>query len=356
MADLKSPFLIFFKSSIRYFAAILFLYVVSKPGISVIIPNYNGKHLLKQVLPAIFIALQNAGLPNELIISDDASIDDSIFFLQSHYPQVKLICNKENRGFSPTINKGIFVAQYDYVLLLNSDVKLSPDYFQPLLRYFEREDTFGVMGRIVGWQNEIIQDAAKYPSFHGAKLKTSGNYYFTQATEKDWTFSMYLSGANAFVDRKKLVALGGFDEIFAPFYVEDFELSLRAWRLGWKCYYEHFSICKHHESITIKSSNQEEYIKTIYYRNKMFMHAIHLSSKQLINWYLQLIPETLIRIVTGRFYYLQSLKMFFNSRNKIAESKEKFNALTGPANPTLTVTEVVAMICEKIKMKDVKRF
>ena len=124
--------------------------------------------------------------------------------LKQHFPAVKIIENSQNKGFSPTINKGIFSAQYDYVLLLNSDVLLSEDYFIPLLRYFDKEDTFGVMGRIVGWDDDLIQDAAKYPSFHGAKIKTTGNYYLPEPQKNDWLFSMYLSGANAFVDRKKL--------------------------------------------------------------------------------------------------------------------------------------------------------
>lgn len=329
---------------------------MSHKGISVVIPNYNGIDLLPQILPPLFDALEFTALPYEVIVSDDCSKDDSVSFLQKDFSQVKLIINKENKGFSPTINKGIFAAQYDYVLLLNSDVLLSRNYFISLLRYFDREDTFGVMGHIVGWNDDLPQDTAKFPSFHGAKIKTSGNYFSGMPKEDDWLYSMYLSGANAFVDRKKLLALNGFDEIFAPFYVEDFELSLRAWRIGWKCYYEHFAVCRHKVSVTIRSKSNKAFINSIYYRNKMYLHAIHLSGARRLFWYLQLAPETIIRVLTFRFYYLSSLKFFLKNGKRIQESKKRFLALAGKSGQLLSVQEVVKKIRASLNNITIQRF
>src|SRR5215813_5663887 len=190
-------------------------------GISVVIPNYNGRYLLEEIMPSVLEALNNSMLPFEIIVSDDKSTDDSITFLQSTYPQVKIIANQINLGFAPAINKGIFNSQYSHLLLLNSDVKLTPNFFSELLRYFDKEDTFGVMSRIIGWDNDQVQDGGKYPSFHGVKIKTSGNYVPVDERPGQWLYSMYLSGANAFVDRKKIIHLGAFDELFAPLYVED---------------------------------------------------------------------------------------------------------------------------------------
>lgn len=325
-------------------------------GISVVIPNYNGRKLLPQILPCLYIALNNSLEKFEVIISDDCSTDDSVSFLEENYPAIIVLKNAINKGFSPTINKGIFAAQYDYVLLLNSDVKLTPDYFKTLMRYFDKEDTFGVMGRIVGWDDEKIQDAAKFPSFHGVKIKTSGNYFAAEPGKNDWLYSMYLSGANALVDRKKLITLGGFDELFAPFYIEDFELCLRAWRLGWKCYYDHFAICRHQTSVSIKSKSSKKYINTIYYRNKMFLHAIHLPKADLFLWYLQLIPETLIRLFTLRFYYFKALQMFFANGKKIKTSREKFQQLASGYKGLLPVNEVVSSILDSINNRPIERF
>jgi len=312
-------------------------------------------HLLIETLPPLFIALQRAGNDYEVIISDDHSTDGSVQFLRSAYPGIIVLESKVNLGFSPTINKGIFITKFNMVLLLNSDVKLSPDYFKGLANYFDMPDTFGVMGRIIGWDDEEIQDGGKYPGFHGAKIKTSGNYIPLHPEQDDKFYSMYLSGANALVSRQKIMELGGFDEIFAPFYVEDYEISLRAWRIGYKCYYHHEAVCRHKVSASVASKNRKNFVNAIYYRNKMYLHAMHLEGTSLFFWYLQLLPETLIRLFTFRFYYLQSLAMFFRNHKRMKSSIKKLH-LTRDRKDLLSVKEVVDFIILSLKEKVIKRF
>lgn len=312
--------------------------------------------LLPKILPPLFRALAATGMPFEVIVSDDCSKDGSVTYLQTEFPSIIVLTAKENKGFSHTCNKAIFTAQFDYVLLLNSDVILTENYFAPQMKYFEDDDTFGVMGRIIGWDDEKIQDGAKYPSFQGAKIKTAGNYIVENSKEGDWQYSMYLSGANAFVKREKLVELQGFDEIYSPFYVEDFDLSLRAWRIGWKCYYEHFAICRHKTSVTIKTKNKKKYINTIYYRNKMFLHAIHLDGPLLFFWYLQLIPEALIRIFTLRFYYLTSLRLFFMGKPMVNKSRKRFAEIMKDQGERLTVKQVMNRVRTALLNRTIKRF
>ncbi len=296
-------------------------------GISVVIPNYNGNLLLPEILPCLYEALKNSKVAYEVILVDDCSTDNTIAFLQNNYPAIILLQNETNKGFSPTINKGIFAAQYSLLLLLNSDVKLTPHYFDHLFPYFDNADTFGVMGRIIGWEDDKIQDGGKYPSMQGVKIKTSVNYIPKESKIGDRLYSMYLSGANALVNTEKIVKLGGFDELFAPFYIEDVELSIRAWRMGWKCYYEHNAVCKHKTSTTIKTKESKNFINTIYYRNKMFLHAIHLSGFKLFLWYFTLVPEVFIHLITARWYYFTSLKYFLRNSRGMRLSKNKFSSI-----------------------------
>jgi GT2 family glycosyltransferase len=312
--------------------------------------------LLPEILPQLYVALKNSNLTYEIIIVDDFSTDDSVTLIKNKFTDIKLLESKINLGFSPTVNKGIFASQYDLILILNSDVKLSPNYFEKQLSYFDMEDTFGVMGRIVGWDDDTIQDGGKYPSFHGVKIKTSGNYYPIEPMGESKLFSMYLSGANALVSAEKIKQLGGFDEIFAPFYVEDTELSIRAWRIGWKCYYEHDAICRHKTSTTIKSKSSKNFVKKIYYRNKMFLHVLHLQNEKLFVWYLQLLPEMFIHFITGRFWFFGSLKMFFTSKRKINESRKKFKTLAEQRNRLLSLTEIVNAVLNSTKDIAIKRF
>ncbi len=329
---------------------------MNNTDISVVIPNYNGKHLLVQILPDMYIALENSGKKFEVIIVDDCSTDDSVKFLQQEYPSIHVLQNEINKGFSPTVNKGIFASQNNYVLILNSDVKLSENYFKTLFRYFDKEDTFGVMGRIIGWDNDTIQDGAKYPSFHGTKIKTTGNYIPLQPGENDWWYSMYLSGANAFISKKKLMELNGLNEIFAPFYVEDYELCLRAWRLGYKCYYDHFAICRHQESVTIKSKSKKGFVNTIYYRNKMFLHAMHLPAPAYYTWYLQNILEVIFQALIGKTYYLKAFKLFIKNGSKWKKSKLEFENLSKQKKLHISLKDVTSNIINSLKDKQVQKF
>ncbi len=324
-------------------------------GISVVIPNYNGRYLLAEIIPPLLEALENAGLPYEIIVSDDKSTDDSVSFLGSAFPLIKVIANGVNKGFAPTINKGIFVSQYSHLLLLNSDVKLTPSYFSGLYRYFDKPDTFGVMSRMIGWDDDITQDGGKYPSFHGLKIKTSGNYIPIDEKSDHWFYSMYLSGANAFVDKEKLMQLGGFDELFAPFYVEDYELSVRAWRFGWKCYYDHSTTCRHKESVTIKTKAKKNKINRIYYRNKMYLHALHLPGGLLVLWHIQLFFECLLNLFVLRFYYIQAIFQYFKNLSAVHKRRKAFKDIARQSGKKMiSLKEVTKLVLENINKAGVR--
>ena len=145
-------------------------------SISVVIPNYNGRALLEKNIPPLLKALHKSEKDFEIIVSDDASTDDSVAFLQQNFPAIKVISAPKNNGFSVTINKGIMAAEKDLVLALNSDVVLHEDYFIPQFKYFDAADTFGVMGWIDTENGDRIQDAAKYPEWKISQVKATKNY------------------------------------------------------------------------------------------------------------------------------------------------------------------------------------
>ncbi len=324
-------------------------------NISVVIPNYNGVHLFPFTLPTLFVALEHSGLEFEVIIVDDCSTDGSKRFLKDNFPLISVLSNEQNLGFSKTINKGIFTAKNGLVLLLNSDVKLSPDYFKDQLRYFHIPETFGVMGKIIGWDDDVVQDGAKYPKFEGFKLKTSYNY-LPNGSGETFAYSMYLSGANALVDRKKLIQLAGFNELYSPFYMEDVDLSIRAWRVGWKCYFEPLSICRHQTSTSIASKEKKQFVKVIYNRNKMYFHAIHLNGLFLWGWYIQTFFELLFRLLTLRLDYLKSAKAFLGSNEGLSVSRDRYLHLSNKTGVSMSLREVCRLIKKSITRQDITIF
>ena len=325
-------------------------------GISVVIPNYNGRSLLPEIVPTVITALARVDIASEIIVADDCSTDDSVDWVKKNFPGIILLKNEINSGFSVTANKGIYSARHEWVLLLNSDVKLEADYFIHLLKYTSTADIFGVMGRIVGWNDEQIQDGAKYPFFHGVKIKTSGNYLLkNEAAMANGIYSMYLSGANAFISRKVFSAIGGFNELFSPFYVEDFELSLRAWRLGYKCYFDYNAVCRHRTSATITSVNKKKAVKTIYNRNKMYLHAIHLNDTKRRIWFIQLFFEALVHTVTLKWSFIKSMSLFLKNYQRVKDCRRELGQ-KATGKKLLSVDDVVAGILQPVKDKEINRF
>ena len=323
-----------------------------KKTVSIIIPNYNGARLLQQYLPYTVRAAENAGTVYEIIVVDDASTDGSTSFLEENYPEVKLVKNPVNKGFSHSCNEGMKVAQCELLLFLNSDVKLSPDYFNNLWQYFEKSDTFGVMGRIMSMDEEKIEDSARFPTFMGLRIKASRFFY---SNDKDFLIpTTYISGANALVDAKKMRSLQGFDPIFSPFYAEDLDLGLRAWRLGWKCYYDHQAVCFHQVSSTTKSIIARNWVKEVYYRNRFLVHAIHLEGLAFWSWYLHvLLLEVIPKLLIGKFWIWKSFRQFLGHSNEIKKSKQNLSLLMEKNKSSFTLFEVKRIITLEMKGREI---
>ncbi len=322
-----------------------------KKSVSIIIPNYNGRQLLAQYLPHTLLAIKNSGAVYEIIVVDDCSKDDSVEYLRNEYPDIRLLVNAKNGGFSYTCNQGIQAARMDLILLLNSDIRLSPDYFDQQWKYFDHKHTFGVMGRITDMDGPRIQDAARMPKFNGFKLKTAYFYYRTDAQP---ALTLYLSGANALVDAQKLKAMGGFNEMFSPFYAEDFELSLRAWRLNWKCYYEHQSVCGHEVSASTKNYKTARWVKMVYFRNRYYLHALHLGKVALVLWFLQItLIDLLPKIITGKFWMLESYTSFLKNLSQLNRRRKQFKTLMQQHHSSTTISDVFKTIGKSVEGAEV---
>ncbi len=321
---------------------------ISVSSISVVIPNYNGKHLLEANLPSVFSALKFAQINYEVIVIDDASTDDSIVFIQQQYPDIKLLVNESNKGFSPTINKGIFAAQHELILALNSDVKLSENYFIDQLKYFEAPDTFGVMGKIIDLNGAEIQDGAKYPKTSVKGIKTTINYIPLTEIQEMWLPSFFLSGANALMNREKLWQLGGFDELYAPYYYEDADLGIRAWRVGWKCYFEPKSICMHAISSTIGKLKSEK-VKIIIERNRIILNRLHLMNGQLLFFKCWLWIRCFSKLIKGNTTIYKAILLFRKELPLLEKSKQNIEQLQEKNNKNYTVYDTERFILKKIR-------
>ena len=324
-----------------------------KKSISVILPNYNGKKLMEQYIPSILDALKFSRIDFEFIIIDDCSTDDSVGFIEQNYPNITLLKNEKNVGFSKTCNKGIFVATKDLVFLVNSDVKVSENFFENQFQYFHDETTFGVMGCIMNFDGKKIEDAARMPRYKGGKFKANQFYFSENLNDK--LLTTYLSGANALIDSQKMKKVGGFSEIYSPFYFEDFDLGLRAWQMGWKCYYDHQSISYHRVSASTNNMNKSNFVKITYNRNSFYLQAIHLQGFRRVFWFIQLFSTTLVsHILKGEFWIFRSILQFLKSFEAINNSRKEIENFKSELKGEIDLNKIISIIKESIANKNIK--
>ncbi|MDR3557132.1 MAG: glycosyltransferase [Syntrophobacteraceae bacterium] len=114
------------------------------PSCSVCIANYNGIDLIGPCIESVIA--QDFNLPVEIIVHDDASSDESVSFIRTRYPTVKLIPSKENVGFCVSNNRMAEQARGEYLLLLNNDAILRPDAIKTLYEFASKQETPGILG------------------------------------------------------------------------------------------------------------------------------------------------------------------------------------------------------------------
>ncbi len=310
-----------------------------KFSVSVVIPNYNGQHLLVDTIKSAHEALVSSGISDfEIIVSDDASTDDSMNLVSNLFSDVILVKSQVNTGFAGNMNRGINQASKDLVCFLNSDVHLTPAYFISQLPLFEDQQTFGVMGAILDQETKEAQDGAKIARIQLLRIDGNKNNF----SQTDVLPTMFLSGANALVRREYLNELGGFCELFNPYYSEDVDLGIRAWRSGWKLYFQPLAICYHAQSSTIKKLPNNT-VRMIAKRNKHFVHFLHLPL--LLNWiYLMTIFfNSLGQLFLGNTLHTKSFMAVFKQLKKLQKERKK-RRLTAKGKTLLSVMQVKKVI------------
>jgi len=296
-------------------------------SVSVVIPSYNGRVLLEKNLPKLIRATAAYDAPIEIIIVDDAGNDDTVEFVRENYPQIVLLVNDKNYGFGDTINRGIFAARYEIVLALNTDVLVEEDLFYKSLRWFDDPAVFSVTPNIIDPRNGKSQAITKLRP--GVCWFRTENLQLHDLPDTTGEIPIFFgSGGASFYDRCKLALLGGFDPIYRPFYVEDMDLSYRAWKNGWKCLFEPSAMVYHEISSTILSLHKKRKIKFIGDRNRTIFLWLNITDFPLIARYFALLPFSMLYdIFTFRKYKFVGFFMAVRHLSKIAEGRRKRKGL-----------------------------
>jgi len=241
---------------------------------------------LDQCLQSVFKSLKN--IDAEVFVVDNRSVDGSVEMVKELYPQVKLIANTENVGFSKANNQAINQSQGEYVLLLNPDTVVEEDTFRVCIDFMDSHPSAGAMGvkLIDGKGNYLPESKRGLPTPEVAFYKISGLSRLFPRSAKFGRYHMgflpaeetneieILSGAFMFIRSEALKKTGLLDESFFM-YGEDIDLSYRITKAGYKIYYHPATRIIHYRGESTKKSSVNYvfvfYQAMIIFANKHFM-------------------------------------------------------------------------------------
>jgi O-antigen biosynthesis protein len=242
--------------------------------LSVIIVNYNVKHFLEQCLHSVLRASKT--ISAEIYVVDNNSVDGSTQLVKEKFPQVHLIENKENAGFSKANNQVIRLAKGKYILLLNPDTVVEEDTFSKVIRFMDEHPDAGGLGvkMIDGKGNFLPESKRGLPTpwvafckmFGLSKLfpksKKFGKYHLSYLDENEIHEVEVLAGAFMLMRKETLDKVGLLDETFFM-YGEDIDLSYRITQGGYKNYYFPETTIIHYKGESTKKGSLN-YVKVFY--------------------------------------------------------------------------------------------
>lgn len=249
--------------------------------LSIVIVNYNVKYFLDQCLHAALKACTRVS--SEIIVVDNDSVDGSCQMVTEKYPEVKLIANNENLGFSKANNQAIRIAKGEYILLLNPDTVVEEDSFARIVDFMDKTPDAGGLGvKMIDGRGRFLPESKRgLPTPSVAFWKMFG---FSKLFPHSRRFSQYhlgyldndqihevdvLAGAFMLLRKETLDKVGLLDEDYFM-YGEDIDLSYRIVKGGYKNYYFPETTIIHYKGESTKKGSIN-YVKIFY--NAMIIFA-----------------------------------------------------------------------------------
>jgi GT2 family glycosyltransferase len=255
------------------------------PKVSVIILNWNGAQFLERFLPSV-IEHTNKQLA-KIVVADNGSTDNSLEILSLKFPQVEVLSFSQNYGFAEGYNQAISKINSEYILLLNSDIEVSPNWLEPLVNRMERNkqvaacvpkllsinqpESFEYAGAAGGYIDRFGYAFCRGRIFDN--LETDNGQY-NDARPVFWG-----TGAALLVRKEIFIKAGALDRLFFA-HMEEIDLCWRFWRLGYEVWVEPSSVVYHLGGGTLPQGNPRKTF--LNYRNSLLMLLKNLKKTELL--------------------------------------------------------------------------
>ena len=250
--------------------------------IAVVILNWNGEKLLEQFLPSVI----NYSKTADIYIADNASTDNSVEFIKSNYPDIKIIQNTANGGYAKGYNDALKHVKADILCLLNSDVEVTENWLVPIINTFKDNNADIIQPKILDYKNKEyfeyagagggLIDKYGYPFCRGRIFNTleKDNGQYNDTSEIFWA-----SGACFFIKKEVFNDLNGFDDDYFA-HQEEIDLCWRAKSKGYKVFYVGSSQVYHVGGATLNDSKPRKTF--LNFRNSLFSLLKNLPKKKVI--------------------------------------------------------------------------
>lgn len=278
------------------------------PLISIIIINYNQLQVTCEFLEST----KALTYPNyEIILVDNNSLPNPSSAINSLYPNVRLILNTENLGFTGGNNVGIRKARGEYYFIVNNDTEVTPDLLERLLEPFREDASIGVVSPKIRYftQPDIIQYAGfEEMNFFTGRNSTIGNNEVDKGQYNEGRYTSYAHGAGMMVKREVVEKVGPLPDIFFIYY-EELDWSAHIRRAGYQIYYQPAALLYHKESMT---TGKDSPFKAYYHnRNRILFMRRNTTRIQFFYFFIFLlfivIPKKTFEYATkGQLVHLQN--------------------------------------------------
>jgi len=244
-------------------------------GISTVITNFNGSSIIGECIEAVQKAGSKIDLTIEIIVVDDCSEDDSVNFIRSNFSEVQLLALDENVGYGEANNRGIHAANHELILVLNSDMFLTEDFFKNFQQSFDDENVFAVACNI------LSPDTMQH---EGGCCGLTNYHHFISSVEEtaavaERTDITSNPGGGMIMRKSIFEKLGGYSPIYSPYYWEDLDLGLRAWRSGYRVGFNpNAKVLHKHQEGSISKNTEAKKIELIKIRNQYLFLWRHTSA------------------------------------------------------------------------------
>ncbi len=221
--------------------------IAESPRVSIVVPVYNEYRVTMRCLKSI---LENSeGCSYELIIADDCS-SDLTASMADRVANLSIVCGETNRGFLANCNAAAATARGDYILFLNNDTVVCPNWLEPLLDTMLLDDTVGIVGSKLLFPDGRLQEAGAI-MWCDASAWNFGRMDDPEKPEYNYRKEVdYISGAALMIRAGLWRQLGGFDQRYLPAYYEDADIAFEARKAGYKVVYQPLSRVFHFEGVS----------------------------------------------------------------------------------------------------------